>query len=147
MEKFINDLTSAQWWAGVVLVGILINLISSYLKPAMDALFSRVSGVWKQKTDKRNSKQKELENTLKSNSLKQVIFLQNEQRFRWYAATFMLLGILFLGIAEFIEMPRYMKSISYFVSAFSFFYSVQQHFAAEKMMKVIKRLHEDIPHE
>jgi hypothetical protein len=43
MSQPFKDLTSFHWWMGVVIVGILINLISDYLKPRADKLLSSMS--------------------------------------------------------------------------------------------------------
>jgi hypothetical protein len=36
MMDFLHNLSSPSWWVGVVAVGIVINLVSSYLKPRID---------------------------------------------------------------------------------------------------------------
>ena len=46
MQKFLTDLSSIYWWIGVVLVGIVINIISSYLKNKLDAYFGSISKKW-----------------------------------------------------------------------------------------------------
>jgi hypothetical protein len=43
MIDFINNLTSISWWIGVVIVGILLNIASMYLKSPIDWLFSLIS--------------------------------------------------------------------------------------------------------
>ena len=43
MIDFINNLTSISWWIGVVIVGILLNIASMYLKSPIDQGLSLVS--------------------------------------------------------------------------------------------------------
>jgi hypothetical protein len=43
MSELLKDLTSFHWWMGVVIVGIVINLASDYLKPRADKLLSSMS--------------------------------------------------------------------------------------------------------
>lgn len=52
MERFLANITSTSWWVGVVLVGIIINIISSYLKPFLDGNISKLSASKKNKLDK-----------------------------------------------------------------------------------------------
>lgn len=40
MDKLLENFTSFEWWLGVVLVGLLINLFSAYLKPVIDKFFA-----------------------------------------------------------------------------------------------------------
>lgn len=42
-DQFLKDAASGYWWLSVVIVGLIINLASSYLKDAFDAVASRVS--------------------------------------------------------------------------------------------------------
>jgi cytochrome bd-type quinol oxidase subunit 2 len=35
-ERFLSDLSSWYWWVSVVVIGLLINLVSSYLKQPLD---------------------------------------------------------------------------------------------------------------
>jgi hypothetical protein len=50
MNEFANNLTSFSWWLGVVVVGLLINLASAYLKSPIDNLGSKFSTSWRNRT-------------------------------------------------------------------------------------------------
>jgi flagellar biosynthesis protein FlhB len=50
MNEFTNNLTSFSWWLGVVVVGLLINLVSAYLKSPIDNLGSKFSTSWRNRT-------------------------------------------------------------------------------------------------
>ena len=43
MREFLDNLASPSWWAGVVVVGILINCISTWLIHWQSAILSRIS--------------------------------------------------------------------------------------------------------
>jgi len=43
MSRFLLDITSWYWWASVVVVGIVVNLASAYLKTPIDRLAARWS--------------------------------------------------------------------------------------------------------
>jgi hypothetical protein len=53
MQVFFDNLTSIQWWLGVVLVGIAINLLSIFIKNRFDGYFSKISTWWRNKSEKR----------------------------------------------------------------------------------------------
>lgn len=47
MDEFWKALASPVWWIGVVVVGIIINLVSAYTKPALDAVLRAASSTWR----------------------------------------------------------------------------------------------------
>ncbi len=49
MSEIIQNLGSLAWWFSVVVVGVLVNLISSYWKPKLDSTLDRFSAVLKSK--------------------------------------------------------------------------------------------------
>src|SRR5258708_31110019 len=52
MDAFMKDVSSVNWWIGVVIVGILINLLSAYLKNPADKVLSGISKWWATRTEK-----------------------------------------------------------------------------------------------
>ena len=56
IAKVLSDLSSWYWWFSVVLVGLLINLASSYLKPQIDAVYGKFTATKREKNeqDRRN---------------------------------------------------------------------------------------------
>ena len=40
--QLITDLSSWYWWFSVVIIGILINIASAYIKPSIDRLYERM---------------------------------------------------------------------------------------------------------
>ena len=53
MTDFLSSLSSPSWWLGVVIVGLLINLIAAYLKPRLDRWLGGSSRWWETRTEKR----------------------------------------------------------------------------------------------
>lgn len=51
MKDFFYNLSSLYWWISVVIVGILINLGSAYLKSRLDASLSKTSTWWRQRSE------------------------------------------------------------------------------------------------
>ncbi len=52
MTDFHNTLFSAGWWISVVFVGLLINLVSAYIKSPIDKLGSKLSSAWRNRTER-----------------------------------------------------------------------------------------------
>lgn len=55
MDEFAQNLTSPAWWVGVVVVGILINLVSAYAKPVLDRITSNFGERWKKRSTARRT--------------------------------------------------------------------------------------------
>jgi hypothetical protein len=55
VEKFVTDLTSSYWWVSVVVMGIAINLVSSFLKTPIDRFVEKRSKTQREKRQLRNS--------------------------------------------------------------------------------------------
>lgn len=53
-------LTDSFWWISVVIVGLAINLVSSYAKPLIDAGFGAASKKWKSSNDAKKAKEQEI---------------------------------------------------------------------------------------
>lgn len=60
MQNLLDNFTSIQWWVGVVIVGIAINLFSIFLKNKFDKYLSEISNFWRQISEARK-KQFELD--------------------------------------------------------------------------------------
>jgi hypothetical protein len=43
MDRFMDEISSAYWWIGIVVVGILINIDSSYIRKIMESGLSGIS--------------------------------------------------------------------------------------------------------
>ena len=52
MEKFVTDMSSPYWWVSVVIVGLLINIISGYLKSFIDSLATKSYERYKERKQK-----------------------------------------------------------------------------------------------
>ena len=95
MNEFLANLNSLYWWISVVIVGILINLISSYLKSKLDNTLSNVSTWWRKRSKAQSLKREQELNILRSNTHKQVILAFSEIRVRTICLLFFIFGFLF----------------------------------------------------
>lgn len=50
MERIFTELSNPVWWFSVVIAGITINILSSYLRGALDEFFSKSSSWWRNRS-------------------------------------------------------------------------------------------------
>lgn len=99
MDKFIEEISSVYWWIGVVFVGIVINIASSYIKRGMESNLAAVSEFWKRKKKKRAElKAKKLE-ILKNNPDLRLIYALTESRYRIRSIGYIIFAITFMGFS------------------------------------------------
>lgn len=51
MTEFLQSASTVNWWLSVVVVGLLINLLSAYLKVPLDAIGSRFFAFWRRRLE------------------------------------------------------------------------------------------------
>jgi quinol-cytochrome oxidoreductase complex cytochrome b subunit len=104
IERFALDLTSPYWWMTVVIVGLVINIASSYFKPFLDRQFSRFSERRRERT-RVEYKQVEIEAGL-LNKNSSLLIHKGFEEVRWFVlATFLLVCALGLaGLASFLPL-------------------------------------------
>ena len=84
MKEFLANLGSLAWWVSVVIVGILINLASAYLKSRLDSSLSRTSTRWRLRSEAQRLQRSKAIAALRENWNEQVLMgisqLRNEIR-------------------------------------------------------------------
>ncbi|MFM2663495.1 hypothetical protein AAFX24_00965 [Vibrio mediterranei] len=80
MEEIINTVSEPVWWFSVVVMGIVINLSSAYIKEPFDRVMSNVSSWWKSKSDKAALKKEEYRTRLASD--KEFMLLESMAELR-----------------------------------------------------------------
>jgi hypothetical protein len=96
VDEFILSLSSTSWWISVVLVGIVIHITSSYIKPLLDRMASAVSRSWAERSKARRAEREKLVADLRSDLHLQLLFLAAEARHRSRAIALLLFTVLFL---------------------------------------------------
>ena len=94
MEELLRNVSSPSWWVGVVIVGILINLISAYLKPRIDGIASKLSTRRRNQVAADQEFRKAAVERLKADPHEQLMAAAVELRHRLRALWSMLLGVL-----------------------------------------------------
>ena len=85
MSDFIADLASPRWWMSVVVAGILVNMVATYLLRLLDSRLMRASDWWRRT---RTSVQRERQATLdalRTEPQKQIRLQAAEVRYRLHS--------------------------------------------------------------
>lgn len=96
MEEFTKSISSISWWLGVVFVGILLNVISAYIKSPLDLFFSGISGWWRSRSEIQIAKRTEAIEKLRANFEEQLMLAHTENRHRQRGTLFALATVFML---------------------------------------------------
>jgi len=103
MGDFIGNLSSLGWWLSVVVVGVLVNYISTRLNPSLDGFFGKLSGKWRSRSLKQRQRWQGIVDRLIVNPDDEGFFLASEIRSRIQGNTYLLQSIIFLLFSLFIR--------------------------------------------
>lgn len=96
MDELYKNLGSLSWWVGVVVVGVILNLVSTYLKSPIDALLSAASSYWRRRSERsRNIEAQKIEE-LRDDPNARNLLLAEEIRCRLRHLSFLLFAIFLL---------------------------------------------------
>lgn len=94
MNEFLtNNLGSVAWWLSVVAIGIILNILSSYFRDAIDKFLSRISGWWSNRSEKRREEISRLVKELSGDDIRLNLFAISEIRDRLLS---ILAGLMFV---------------------------------------------------
>lgn len=94
MKDFLASLSSLYWWLSVVVVGLLINLSSAYLKSRLDSSLYRRSSRRRAQAEARNKARKQAVEKLRSNPDAQYLLSAAATRELIHGLEFIVLGTL-----------------------------------------------------
>lgn len=149
MDEFTKLLVSPLWWLSVVVVGILINLASAYLKPRLDETFSRSSLWWRNRSEEAKRRDRLVAEGLAVDQVALSMFMHLITNFRIFGVTLSVFAALFLVAYDvsrsFADVPKWaaaiplgMAAISIIAGMFAFSYSNRQEkllFAASRLLR------------
>jgi hypothetical protein len=96
MNDFLKDLGSAHFWLSVVLVGVLMNLASDYLKPFLDRIGSRLSEPFRRKIEKQSLAQNDRIGEMANDEHAQVLSAVTEVSLRVQGLQSFIFGFAYL---------------------------------------------------
>ena len=160
MDEFAKSLTSLSWWLGVVLVGILLNVLSAYLNPAVDNLFSKVSSWWKNRSEEARAARTRLVAELRSDRHKQILILAEENRRRLQSIGYLIFSLIFLVLYLSVKistsllvasgaelLPHWVRQIPYWASLLVIFFGLIEHKAAARCRSLFTEAQIDGEHD
>jgi hypothetical protein len=92
MNDVLNNLSSASWWIGVVVVGIIINIVSVYIKAKLDSRLTKASSWWQRRSVVRTEKRKKEIEKLRESHHEQVMLAIAALRDRMRCVVFLSCG-------------------------------------------------------
>ena len=91
LDEFLKNTSSAAWWIGVVVVGVVLNLVSAYLKKPIDLILSAVSSRWRRRSESARRERVALIAKIRGDKSLQTKLLADEMRERlnaiWLCST------------------------------------------------------------
>ena len=139
MNKLINDISSAYWWVGVVVVGILINIASSYIRKIMESKLSIISVYWRGKQNEKAEKIAQQIEILRSNNELKIIYALRESRYRIRSVSYLVFAAQFFVAA--IWLSNHFNIVSIICMTFagvSVLLGLEDHRAAMKVKHLVE---------
>ncbi|ONH50934.1 hypothetical protein BLL36_23785 [Pseudomonas cedrina subsp. cedrina] len=87
-------LSDSFWWISVVIVGLAINLVSSYAKPLIDAGFGAASKKWKSSNDAKKAKEQEVIHQLSKSEYERSRLVQSANYAQIRALSFQMTAVM-----------------------------------------------------
>jgi hypothetical protein len=140
MDKITNELTSPSWWFSVVIAGLLINMISAYLKEAFDSWAAGLS-VWaRSKSEARIQAWNQLVASVGASSKSLNEAFQQELRLRVNACFYLLLAacLYLLLVRNIAAHPAWLVGVALFSCVISAFWSASSVIKANRISEAIK---------
>ena len=123
MQKLIEDISSVYWWLGVVLVGIIINIFSSYLKNKLDLYMGNISKKWARISEDKKARFNMEVDIIRKNPEQLNLTLFDEIRTRIKAGLFCCLSaITFLGAIIMTISPANLFYLKYILTIVAFIF-------------------------
>jgi hypothetical protein len=102
MDDFMKNATTLSWWLGVVLVGVVLNLFSAYIKSPLDDFLARMSTWWASRSAAAARSRAKQILELNADPMKQLLLLADEARARHSSTFFLLFAIMLLAISVYL---------------------------------------------
>jgi hypothetical protein len=143
MDTLLESLKSPQWWLSVVLVGIVINLASAFLKQRLDGWMKRVSGWYRGLASKKEAERTKRVAILAADegALLHRYFVDLRERMR--SMHLLMLGLFLMLIADWIPGANsvnrgHFQAVVFAISALSLFASFSKFRAANELASEIR---------
>lgn len=93
MSELAKNLSSVSWWVSVVVVGVVLNLVSAYLKPWLDRLGGSMSTTLRDHSKRTHERHEQWIELLRTDQHAQLLMHAREARLRQRSIQFFLFAI------------------------------------------------------
>ena len=144
MNDIITELSKPVWWVSVVVAGIIINLLSGYIKASMDIWLSKLFISWNERSTKQNNAWTALVDGIKSSDSTHHSAVAKETRARLQAIHFLLLAIFISNFPFMVSLEsggytyRLLNVFFYALAAITFFASFLVFLSAARTARAIR---------
>lgn len=146
MEEFLNNLSSPSWWIGVIIIGIILNLVAAYLKTHLDTRLSRFSKWWRDRSEIRKKERESKIKKLRNNPQEQILFAVSALRFRIRSVHFLTVTIMLFVFT--LDLPiRSLRIFLLAIAALALLFSLSDHTEAVTMESLVNESRKDIDEE
>ncbi|NAW59666.1 MULTISPECIES: hypothetical protein [unclassified Vibrio] len=145
MEQFLTDASTTHWWLGVVVVGITINIASTYIRAFFEHRLSRLSSYWRNRQESHVKEEQEKIELLKNNPELKLVYALNESRFRTRSVGFFVMSTMFTILSISFESDSFVwLSITFVLSLVCIIISLIDHREAVKIKIRIEKSTTDL---
>lgn len=144
LNDIITELSKPVWWVSVVVAGIIINLLSGYLKSSMDVGLSKLFNVWNERSIKQKNAWGELVDRIRSSDANHHAALAKETRSRLQSIHMLLLAIFISNFPFVVSLEsgghsyQLLNALFYALSAVMFFASYLAFLNAARTARAIQ---------
>ncbi|EIO4603187.1 hypothetical protein LQM14_002440 [Vibrio parahaemolyticus] len=136
-SSFVSNLSSLDWWIGVFIVGLVINIFSAYLKPALDSFLSKLSYKWVSRSKRNAEQRKKWIKELQDNEHEQVLCYLEFINQKMWTIMYLMIAFVFTWMLDKLETTSgfkltimYVLIVFSLLSAFQSLYSAMTHYLA-----------------
>jgi hypothetical protein len=128
MDEFIKSLSSPAWWIGVVAVGVILNVVSTYLKSGIEGVANMLIHRWRVLSDKNEAAKIVILTRIRQNAKFRRFMHETETRKRLsaihyslYALCIFALGVMLATSPDLAEFKTWAKAVYLFAAIVAFF--------------------------
>jgi len=124
MERILDDIKQPSWWFTVVIIGLGINILAAYLKPAIDKIFGKISARRRGKNLESREKKEDLISLLLQNRFKILEYKLDLVYFSILLVFRLVLSLAFLSLMLYIIAEPHPYSLFEIILSVLFFLSL-----------------------
>lgn len=99
MEEFLRNLQSPSWWAGTIVVGILVNLLTPFISRILESLSNSWADKRRKDREKKEKKQHDIAVAIRTSQIHMLLIVAHEQRDRSRALFWALFSCFCMGVS------------------------------------------------